>query len=137
MDKIVKQSIDIRHDVFTNTYEINDNELIKKINDLFQKINELGEKSIDAMDFENKFSVSPLNKEYSDLLMEVGSKCKAKAMNEITYEEEKKPTIVDDTKRIAKRRIRDKIDSEIRNTPLGKIEQIDNMRYLFKRLGKK
>ncbi len=137
MESMVKQSIAIRRDVFMNTYEINNDALKNKIDDLFKRINAIGESAKDTMDFENKFMASPLNQEYNDLLMEVGMKCKAKAIKDINFEECEKPTIMDDAKRLAKRRVRDKIDNKLRDTPLGKIEQLDNMRYLFKRFTKK
>lgn len=77
----VESSIETRKQAFFNAYEINDSELIDKINVLFSKIEEFGRSCNDVMDFETKFASSDLNQEYINLFTEIGSKCSPKVYN--------------------------------------------------------
>ena len=150
MTDIVKQCIDARHDAFYSTYEIVDENLKKKIEDLFQKIEKFAKDINDSMEFETKFQSSPLNKEYTDLFTLVATSCKMierkvddnpnvksdaeylkdEALSDAKY-------IVKDLTLPARRKAREAFDSKMRDTPLGKIEQIGNMASLFKRFRKK
>ena len=148
MEEIIKTSIKGRYDAFFNAYEIKDNKIKEEIDILFKKINELGEKSTSITEFEKSFQESPLNQEYIDLFTKIATTCKPivyESNNEV--KENNHPVlekIASDAKYIAKdltmpaRRIaREEFDQKMRDTPLGKIEQANNMRYLFKRIFKK
>ncbi len=149
MDKYVQQSIDARKQAFLDTYEIEDESLKVKINTLFKKIEELGNTSLDSLDFEKKFASSSLNKEYTDLFTEIATKSKIKENVNCSFEEEKNNNntldeIASETKYIvkeatlpARRRAREAFDSKLRDTPLGKIEQIGNTANVFRRFFKK
>lgn len=103
MDSIVKSSIDARKNAFTNSYNITDESLIKKIDDLFVRINELGESCKDATEFETAFASSPLNQEYINLFTEI-----ATTSTPITYESNNTDVKSDDDY------IKEEIDSELR-----------------------
>ena len=147
MDNGVKAAIDARKMAFANAYELT-NEFDKKIDELFKKIYKFGESCSDAMDFENKFSSSPLNEEYMNLFVKIGSKCPAKKYDsgESTTESNGKKIfdeassdakyVMDEITRPARRQARMEMDSKLRETPLGKIEQASNMFHLFKRFKK-
>ena len=77
MDKVVKQSIDVRKAAYVNSFEV-DAETQKKIDALFVEIEKLGEKCKDAGEFEAEFSKSPLNQKYMDLFTEIATKSAAK-----------------------------------------------------------
>lgn len=149
MDSIVKQSIEGRKMAFSSCYELTD-VYKKKIDDLFKKINELGETCKDAMDFETKFSTSPLNSEYTNLFTEVSQNCKyilPKPVDNPDVKSDKeyiKDEVLSDVKYMAKdltmparRKAREALDSKLRDTPLGKIEQANNTLNVFKRIFKK
>ncbi len=148
MDQYVKQSIDGRYAAFSNSYELTDI-YKKKVDYLFKKINELGETATDAMDFETKFSSSPLNKEYNDLFTEIATnlKCIIPEPVENDVKSNKEQVLdevasdvkyaVDDLTMPARRIAREKFDSKMRDTPLGKIEQASNTFNVFKRIFKK
>ena len=113
---------------------------------LFEKIYEFGKTCKDGMDFETKFASSPLNQEYINMFTKVAQKCKAKEIAHV--ENNVKSTgeqIMDDVgsdarylarelSMPARRKARMEMDSKMRNTPLGKIEQANNTFWLFKRL---
>ena len=150
MDSVVKQCIDGRKVAFTASYEITDN-YQKIIDELFKKIEEFGYSCSDAMDFENKFAVSPLNKEYTDLFTEIATNCKPiikDVPKDETVQSDKeylKNEALDEAKYLAKdlsmpvrRKAREEFDKKMRDTPLGKIEQASNTAWVFKRFfGKK
>ena len=147
MDNGVKATIDARKMAFANAYELT-NEFDNEIEELFKKIYKFGESCNDAMDFENKFSSSPLNEEYMNLFVKIGSKCPAKKYDsgESTTESNGKKIfdeassdakyVMDEITRPARRQARMEMDSKLRDTPLGKIEQASNMFHLFKRFKK-
>ena len=147
MDNGVKAAIDARKMAFANAYELT-NEFDKKIDELFKKIYKFGESCSDAMDFENKFSSSPLNEEYMNLFVKIGSKCPAKKYDsgESTTESNGKKIfdeassdakyVMDEITRPARSQARMEMDSKLRDTPLGKVEQASNMFHLFKRFKK-
>lgn len=144
MDSGVKTSIDARYDAFKNAYELT-TDFEAEIEDLFKKIYEFGKTCNDAMDFENKFVASPLNEEYNNLFVKIGTKCPLKKYEtEDLPEESKSKKIIDEATSDAKylmdevtmparRQARMKMDSKLRDTPLGKVEQASNMFYLFKK----
>ena len=150
MDSVIKQCIEGRKIAFTTSYEIT-KEYKKKIDDLFIKIEEFGKTCVDAMDFENKFMDSPLNKEYTNLFTEIATNCKPiikEALRDENIPEDKeylKQEVVSEAKYIAedltmpaRRKAREEFDKKMRDTPLGKIEQASNTLWVFKRLfGKK
>ena len=148
MDDVIKQCIDGRKLAFSSAYELTDN-YKKKVDELFKKIEDFGKTCNDAMDFETKFAASPLNKEYTDLFTEVAANCKYILPPPVDADvksdkEQLKDEVVSDAKYLAKdltmplrRKAREKFDSEMRNTPLGKIEQASNTAWIFKRIFKK
>ena len=149
MNEYVKQSIDSRKLAFSNAYKLTD-KYQKKVDELFNKIEGLGKECNDAMDFETRFSTSPLNQEYIDLFSEIATKCEA-----ITRETVIDPTvksdkeylmdevasdakyIIDDITMPARRKAREELDNKLRDTPLGKLEQASNTLSVFKRIFKK
>ena len=72
MDENIKNSIDIRKQAITNTYEL-DGKNKEKFDSLFKKIEDLGKDSKDVADFEQKFLASPLNAEYNSLFTEIAT----------------------------------------------------------------
>lgn len=75
MNEYVKMSIDGRKSAVYSAYDIQDEELKKKIEDLFSRIEAFGEACQDASDFEARFSSSELNQEYINLFTEIATKC--------------------------------------------------------------
>lgn len=115
----------------------------KDIDELFKRIEEFGNTCKDAMDFEAKFASSPLNQEYIDMFTKVAKKCKVKGLDDGGSGKGKKVLediesdakyLADDLTMPARRQARMKMDSKLRSTPLGKIEQANNTFWLFKRL---
>ena len=146
MDESIKASIEARRIAFENSYELT-SEYKKKVETLFNKITEFAKTCKDSIDFETKFASSSLNKEYSDLFVEIGTNCKfkkqevtddvpseskgSKVLKEVSSDAK---YLVDDITMPARRQARMKMDSKLRDTPYGKIEQASNMFHLFKRL---
>ena len=150
MNEYVKLSIQGRKDIFTNNYEIKEKEILEKIDDLFQRIENFGKNFSDTMEFEQGFMASPLNEEYNNLLSEVASKCKFIMKDEFKdelKEDMKKQAkedikseakyILEDLSMPARRKAREELDSKLRDTPLGTLEQISNMKHLFNKFRKK
>ena len=148
MDSGVKAAIDARHDAFKNAYELN-GEFENEIEALFKKIYEFGNTCSDAMDFENKFMNSSLNEEYNNLFVKIGSRCSLRKYetNDDVVEESKTKKVIDEAASDAKyladeismparRQSRMQMESKLRDTPLGKVEQASNMFHLFKRFKK-
>ena len=141
MDTYTKQSIDARYNAFFNAYDINDETIKNKIEDLFVRMKELGEEAKDNGDFEAKLASSPLNTEYINLFTEVATKCKMKdqvAAPVYNEEEQQKERLKSETKHIVeevtrpvRRRIRWKVQDAMRDTPLGTVEQLSNLKGLF------
>ena len=75
MNDLVKSSIEGRKSAVYNSYNIEEQSIIDKIEDLFRRINEFGENCTDNMDFESKFAVSELNQEYIQLFTEIATTC--------------------------------------------------------------
>lgn len=73
MDKYVEASIKARKDAIFNSFNVDDEGMLKKIDELFAEINELGASCKDASEFENKFAASPLNQKYMDIFTELSS----------------------------------------------------------------
>ena len=147
MKDIIKTSIKSRYDAFFNAYEINDSKIKNEINDLFKKINEFGDEKNSIEEFESEFAKSPLNTEYINLFTKIATSCKPivyESNNEVNNTNPVLDEIASDAKYIAKdltmparRKAREEFDKKMRDTPLGTIEQANNMRYLFKRIFKK
>lgn len=150
MDKVVKQSIEARRNAFGMSYVINDESIKKEIDNLFEKISDLGEKCADAMDFETKFLASPLNTEYNNLFIKIGTTCKPiihnntgdkdiKSDKEYLREEVESDVkyALKDLSMPTRRKAREELDFKLRNTPIGKIEQLSNTASVFKRIFKK
>lgn len=147
MDETVKNSITSRYAAIEMAYELND-KAGKELDALFEKINELGKTCKDVMDFETKFASSPLNQEYIDMFTKISQSCTAKEIKHADNVVEEKSKgqrvmesvgseakyLADDLTMPARRQARMKMDSKMRNTPLGKIEQANNTFWLFKRL---
>lgn len=146
MDNGVKASIDARYIAFENSYELTD-EVRKEIDELFDRIKDFGKTCSDCMDFETKFASSPLNKEYTDMFTKVSQKCKVKQLEHYESDEPEESKagrvakkiagdakyLADDLTMPARRKAREEIDSKLRDTPYGKIEQIENMSWLGRR----
>ena len=149
MNEYVKGSIDGRRMAFSSAYELTD-VYKKKVDELFKKIEEFGKDCSDAMDFETKFMASPLNTEYTNLFTEVSQNCKYILPPPVERDDiksdkdELKEEVLSDAKYIAKdltlparRKAREEFDKKMRDTPLGKIEQLSNTASVFKRIFKK
>ena len=80
MNDLIRQSIDSRKAALFNMYEINDSELINKIEDLFNRMMEFGNTCSDNMEFETKLATSTLNQEYINLFTELSGKCSMKTI---------------------------------------------------------
>lgn len=147
MDSGVKTAIDARKSAFKNAYEIT-SDFEARIDELFKRIEDFGKTCSDAMDFENKFMTSSLNEEYSNLFMEIGTKCPLRKYESNDVPEESKTQkaideaasdakyLMDEVTMPARRQARMKMDSKLRDTPLGKVEQASNMFHLFKKFKK-
>ena len=147
MDESVKNSIKSRYDAFEISYELTDS-IKKEVDALFDKIYDFGKTCKDAMDFETKFASNPLNQEYINMFTKVASKCKAKTIAHTENNVTGKSTgeaimedigsdakyLADDLTMPARRRARMEMDSKLRSTPLGKIEQANNTFWLFKKI---
>lgn len=142
MDNNVQASIDARYVAFENAYELTE-EAKKEINNLFDRIKEFGKGCKDCMDFESKFASSPLNKEYMDLFTKISKMCKVKHLDDEPQQSKAGKIagriasdakyIADDLSMPARRKAREEMDSKLRDTPIGKIEQINNMSWLGRR----
>lgn len=148
MEEIIKTSIKGRYDALFNAYMIKDEKIKEEIDTLFKKINEFGEKYNSVENFERDFQADKLNQEYINLFTKIATSCKP-----IVYESNNNVKdnshpildelasdakyIADDLTMPARRKAREEFDKKMRDTPLGKIEQANNMRYLFKRIFKK
>ncbi len=149
MDSVVKSCIDGRRMAFSSAYELTD-VYQKKVDELFKRIEDFGKDCTDAMDFETKFASSTLNKEYTDLFTEVSQNCKYILPPPVDNPDVKsdkeyiKDEVLSDVKYMAKdltmparRKAREALESKLRDSPLGKIEQARNTASLFGRLFKK
>ena len=149
MNEYVKQSIDGRKMAFSTAYELTD-AYKKKVDELFKRIEDFGKDCSDAMDFETKFASSSLNTEYTNLFTEVASNCKYILLPPVERDDIKsdkqvlKDEILSDARYIAReatlparRKAREEFDKKMRDTPLGKIEQISNTASVFRRIFKK
>lgn len=145
----VKLCVESRKNVIVENFELTD-DLKNQLEVLFKKIESLGSSSSSAQDFETKFMSSELNQEYTDLYADIAQSCKSKIVYneqddndqesnvEKTFDE-----VSSDAKYLAReitmparRQARMKMESKLRNTPLGKVEQASNMFHLFKRFKK-
>ena len=149
MNEYVKQIIEGRKLAFSSAYELTDI-YKKKVDELFKRIEDFGKNCSDAMDFETKFMASPLNSEYTNLFTDVSQNCKyilpppVDNPNVKSDKKQLKEEVVSDVKYLAKdltlparRKVREEFDKKMRDTPLGKIEQIGNTANVFKRIFRK
>ena len=148
MDNMVKQSVDSRKQAMLSAYKIEDKIYLEKIDDLFKRISEFGDKCLDSSDFENKFSSSPLNKEYIDLFTELSQNCMPNIIESNTNDTESNDGVIDDIKTDAKMMIddltmparhaaREEFDSKVRDVPIvGDAIQAKQTFDLFKRFKK-
>lgn len=149
MNESVKMCVDSRKNVVLQSFELTD-DLKKQLDELFEKINLLAKDCADAQDFETKFMSSELNQEYTDLYTDIAQSCKCKIQNVDTTDDvpESKGKkildeatsdakyLMDDVTMPARRQARMQMDSKLRDTPLGKVEQASNMFHLFKKFKK-
>lgn len=89
MNDMVKNSIESRKNAIFSAYEINDDALKNKIKDLFERITFFGESCTDVGDFESKFAISDLNKEYINLFSKIATSCKPIPQESISYADSK------------------------------------------------
>lgn len=85
MDDLVKNSIESRKNAIFNAYQVNDDALKNKIKDLFERIMFFGESCSDVGDFESKFAISDLNKEYINLFSKIATSCHPIPQQDISY----------------------------------------------------
>ena len=147
MNEMIKTTIDARYNSFFSAYEIKDDKIKKEIDALFKKINEFGKDYSDIQEFETAFASSPLNTEYINLFTKIASSCQPIVYENTAIKENKHEVLdevlsdakyaVDDITMPARRIAREEFDKKMRDTPLGKIEQVNNMKYLVGRLFKK
>lgn len=145
METTVKSVVDARKDAFSNGYILTD-EIEKKIDELFVQIYQFAEQFKDPMEFETAFASSELNDKYVKLFTRVTQNCTPKSYGDTNEVEQKTKGqrvaeeinsdmkyLADDITMPARRKAREEMDSKLRDTPLGKIEQASNMASLFKR----
>ena len=149
MNDAVKMCVESRKTALLNSYELTD-EFKKEFDELFSKIEDFAKTCSDAQEFETKFATSELNQEYIDLYTDIVQGCKCIIKHEdssdnVSESKGKKildeassdaKYLMDDITMPARRQARMKMDSKLRDTPLGKVEQASNMFHLFKRFKK-
>ena len=79
MDELVKACIKGRLDAIYMAYDINDEDIKKKITDFSMKMEDLGYSCKDNMEFETKFA-DTLSQEYNELFALIVAKCPAKTI---------------------------------------------------------
>ena len=144
----VKLCVESRKNVVVTSFELT-SDLNKQLDELFERIIKLAETCSNAQDFETKFMSSELNQEYTDLYTDIAQSCKCKTIQKVEDPDEpsKGQKVFDEASSDAKylareismparRQARMKMDSKLRDTPLGKVEQASNMFHLFKRFKK-
>ena len=149
MNDSVKLCVESRKNVILQSFELTD-DFKKQLDELFERISSFASTCKDAQDFESKFMANELNQEYTDLYTDIAQGCKSKIEYTDTNDEpgESKGKkildeassdakyLMDDITMPARRQARMKMDSKLRSTPLGKVEQASNMFHLFKRFKK-
>jgi len=151
MDSSIKACIEARRQAFAASYELTP-EIEKDIDELFIKIEEFGKTCKDAMDFETKFAASQLNNAYTKMFTKVSQKCRVKQLDSESDVDDLLPEskgkrvlkemnseakyLADDLASPMRRQARMEMDSKLRSTPLGKIEQARNTLWLFKKFKK-
>ena len=118
MNDIVKMSIQSRKDAIFNTYEIQDEKLLKDINDYFKRLEEFAKDFNDPMEFETAFASNKLAKEYSDIFTKImgggiTARGVAKDAGESVVSE-----IAEDAKLHARRKARMEVESQMRDIPI-------------------
>lgn len=73
MNEIIKNSVESRKTAIFSSYNITDQDLLNKIDDYFNRLNDYASNYNDVMEFENAFASSELNKEYTNLFIEISS----------------------------------------------------------------
>lgn len=144
----VKLCVESRKNVIYSSFDLTE-DLKKQVEDLFKNIIELAKTCSDASDFESRFMSSELNQEYTDLYTDIAQSCKCKTINVDSSDEDDSSKKVldeatsdakylfDEVSMPARRQARMRMESKLRDTPLGKVEQASNMFHLFKKFKKK
>ena len=118
MDSNIRISVDSRKNAIFNTYDINDEKILDKINDLFNRIEEFASTCSDIQDFETKFLSSPLNQEYTNIFTEVATKCSMKGVEESSDESLIKNELLDDISHPIKSQLNQKKMDVLRDLPV-------------------
>ena len=143
MNDLVKSSIEGRKSAVYNSYNIEEQSIIDKIEDLFRRINEFGENCTDNMDFESKFAVSELNQEYIQLFTEIATTC-TPIVREVEERQVQSDELESELRYQAKeatlpmrRKMRQEAYDEARDTPIiGDVMNIKQHIDFFSRFGK-
>lgn len=110
--------IDSRRSAIMSSCGDTSEKTMKMIDEYFKKLEEFASTCKDAADFEAKFQTSPLSQEYTNLFTKVmggGVDAKAEAKDAIVYAGE---DIADSISLRARRKTREKVESDLRNTPV-------------------
>lgn len=122
MNDIKTNCIDSRRNAIFASYNVKDSGTLKMIDDYFVKLEEFSKSCTDVMDFETKFSTSPLAKEYGDLFVLVmNSEPDINGnmpVNEVEEEYTIQDEIKDDINRGIRRRARQDIYNKARDIPV-------------------
>ena len=108
MNATISNSIKTRRNSLFNYYNLT-SDAEKKADNLFSRIEQFGEGCEDAADFENKFSVSPLNMEYMNLFTEFAEFVKTPE-GTLTVEEQQKET----AKTVAESAVKSQVELEVK-----------------------
>ena len=137
MDDLIKNSIESRIDCIYNSYEVEDEEIKDEIIDIKNRLYELGRTCLDVGEFETKLAGSYLNQEYIDLFTKLAMNCKVKGAP-VEEEDSVLEEIGDDMARYARRKTREKVESEVRGIPVvGDVMQAKNTFDLFNKYRRK
>ena len=113
MNDIKMNCIESRRNAIFASYNVKDPGTLKMIEDYFEKLEEFSKNCSDVMDFETKFSTSPLAKEYGDLFVLIMNSEPDINGNIPVKEVEEEYTIQDEIKDDINREIRRKARQDI------------------------
>ena len=114
MNDLIKNSVDSRKNAIFANYTITDQALLNKINDYFNRLEKFSLDYNDIMEFENAFLASPLNKEYTDLFVDI---VKLQTTEEIK-EESLQDEILNDIGNRAKADVKQQVYNNVRDIPV-------------------
>ena len=122
MNDIKTCCIESRKNAIFNSYNVKDPGTLNMIDSYFLKLEEFAKDCIDIQDFESKFALSPLCKEYSDLFVlvmnsEVTTDGQA-PINNVEEEYTIQDEVADDVKRGIRRRVRQDTYNKARDIPV-------------------